>query len=238
MLEMFLAKIAAASKVSTVVTVCTDIVFSLGATRCSYHLIPPFGNPLGEDVRMIQRGYPREWIERFEDVTFRANDPIIGWIIQRGRTGTWKRVLAERSLTSAQQDFVAFSNSYGLNDGVGIPLFGPNGNDGYVSICLSDRDISERDEALLLEFTTIWQSGHQRIFRLTEHLQTGAKLSARETEVLGWMSKSKSNTDIAAILGLSPATVDTIVRRIFAKLGVHDRLAAVVCGLKNGLVKF
>ena len=51
-------------------------------------------------------------------------------------------------------------------------------------------------------------------------------LMRREGEVLSWLSKGKTNRDIAQILGLSPRTVDKHLEQIYAKLGVENRTAA------------
>ena len=57
------------------------------------------------------------------------------------------------------------------------------------------------------------------------HLQQIA-LTPRETEVLSWLSKGKTNRDIADILGMSPRTVNKHLEHIFEKLGVETRTAA------------
>ncbi len=51
-------------------------------------------------------------------------------------------------------------------------------------------------------------------------------LTSREGEVLSWLSKGKTNRDIAQILELSPRTVDKHLEQIYAKLGVENRTAA------------
>ena len=51
-------------------------------------------------------------------------------------------------------------------------------------------------------------------------------LTTREGEVLQWLSKGKTNRDIAQILGLSPRTVDKHLEQIYSKLGVENRTAA------------
>jgi len=57
-------------------------------------------------------------------------------------------------------------------------------------------------------------------------------LTAREGEVLSWLSKGKTNRDIAQILGLSPRTVDKHLEQIYSKLGVENRTAAVTIAVK------
>lgn len=59
-------------------------------------------------------------------------------------------------------------------------------------------------------------------------------LSAREREVLLAVAKGHSNKEAAAELGLSPASVDTYLRRIFAKLGARSRQEAIYQAVRNG----
>ena len=58
------------------------------------------------------------------------------------------------------------------------------------------------------------------------HFSSELGLTTREGEVLSWLSKGKTNRDIAQILGLSPRTVDKHLEQIYAKLGVENRTAA------------
>jgi DNA-binding CsgD family transcriptional regulator len=53
-------------------------------------------------------------------------------------------------------------------------------------------------------------------------------LTPRENEVLEWITEGKSNSEIAAILGLAAGTVKLHVERILAKLGVENRTAAAM----------
>lgn len=54
------------------------------------------------------------------------------------------------------------------------------------------------------------------------------KLTAREAEVLLWVSRGKTNRDIGDILGLSPRTVNKHLEQVFAKIGVENRATAAI----------
>jgi DNA-binding NarL/FixJ family response regulator len=62
-------------------------------------------------------------------------------------------------------------------------------------------------------------------------------LTAREREVLVAMAAGRSNSEIASDLFISELTVKSHIGRIFTKLGLRDRPAAIVYAYDHGLVR-
>lgn len=74
------------------------------------------------------------------------------------------------------------------------------------------------ESMLLLTLTPSDSASAQRLREIA--------LTPRETEVLSWLAKGKTNRDIAEILGMSPRTVNKHLEHVFEKLGVETRSAA------------
>ncbi len=64
-----------------------------------------------------------------------------------------------------------------------------------------------------------------------------ATLSEREKEILAGMARGLSNTDLAAHLVVSETTVKTHVSSVLSKLGLRNRVQAVVMAYETGVVK-
>ncbi|MFC7549284.1 response regulator [Plantactinospora sp. GCM10030261] len=74
--------------------------------------------------------------------------------------------------------------------------------------------------------------------KLVQQVRTpvGPRLSAREIEVLRLVSQGMTNAEIGRALFISEATVKTHMYRVFSKLDVADRTAAVTTAMARGLL--
>jgi two-component system nitrate/nitrite response regulator NarL len=61
------------------------------------------------------------------------------------------------------------------------------------------------------------------------------RLTARETEILRALAAGEATSSIATTLGISPLTVQSHVKSILAKLGVHSKIEAVTLAWRHGI---
>ncbi|UYO00814.1 MAG: response regulator [Devosia sp.] len=88
--------------------------------------------------------------------------------------------------------------------------------------------------------------GDEYLFRLAAAQAEGEEdslrqhfgLTQRESEVLLWIARGKSNRDIGDILGLSPRTVNKHLEQVYTKLGVENRASAAIKAIQALQVTF
>jgi DNA-binding CsgD family transcriptional regulator len=62
------------------------------------------------------------------------------------------------------------------------------------------------------------------------------RMTARESEVLGWVAAGKSDWAIGQILNISGKTVNFHVENAKRKLGVGTRVQAVIAAMRTGII--
>ena len=89
-------------------------------------------------------------------------------------------------------------------------------------------------QAVLLD---VEQGGLRCVVLRAEADTVRVKLSPREQEIARMVAKGYPNKTIAAVLEISTWTVNTHLRRMFAKLDVHSRAALIAKWLGGGVTK-
>jgi len=82
-------------------------------------------------------------------------------------------------------------------------------------------------DELLFRLTELTGDGDEQV------LQQSLSLTVRESEVLLWISRGKSNREIGEILAISPRTVNKHLEQIFVKLGVENRASAAARAVRT-----
>ncbi|MCK0128447.1 LuxR family transcriptional regulator [Erythrobacter sp. F6033] len=234
-MQGYFGKIEALIDVGEVLWYAVGVCEELGVVRQSYHFTPLFDSPTSERTVVHAHGFDREWLEFYSESDFRKSDPIPARVMAFGAMLTWEEAKKIAPNTPENEVFFDAMRKYGLIHGFGVPLFGPRSRNAYASFDFG-YPIDRVPEKTLGIIRSVSQAAHQRVCVLLESTREKVELSQREQEVLEWLVRGKSLSVIGDILDLSPDTVKTYAKRIYAKLGSVDRVGAVVKALKLGLV--
>ncbi|MEE4200662.1 helix-turn-helix transcriptional regulator [Erythrobacter sp.] len=227
--------IEALDTVGAVLIAVRDLAIMQGSRRMSYHVTPAFDGPTAKTTAVYAHGFSQEWLDLYADEAFRASDPIPARVMRHGSLMTWKEAMAAGENTHENEAYFERMREFGLEHGFGLPLYGPGGKDAYASFDFL-RPLDEVSNEALGIVRSAAKAGHQRVAVLTDREDRPPPLSEREREVLEWAARGKSISAIATILDISPDTAKTYFKRIYAKLGVSDRVGAVVKALRLGLL--
>lgn len=117
--------------------------------------------------------------------------------------------------------------------GLQIPIFGPSGLEGAMSLGGERIDASPPARLALAVVASAAFLAARRLLEAPADGVTG-KLSNREREVLAWTAAGRRQSDIAATLGLSERTIENHLRRIRRRLGVATTAQAIKVAIRNG----
>lgn len=191
----------------------------------------------GDVAVLLADGFPDIIVQTFADEGYGRNDPNFRYVLATGLPVLRSRTIERTTISRAEQRLRSAFDKLDLGETLTLPLFGPHN---YTGVLVLGRANSSDifDERHWPELHTAAVAAHLRCFAAQSvRLPLATKLSQRELEILEWVGQGKSNGVIAEILAITPSTVDTYMRRLFAKLGVADRTAAAVRGVAEGLIR-
>ncbi|WP_369061033.1 autoinducer binding domain-containing protein [Caulobacter sp. 73W] len=207
--------------------------------------IEPFGartystwvlaNPERMDPRL---GMVSNWADEWTEYYLAKQQYLVDPVVQRALTQPGGFTWADISRTTSQASTELFRDArqFGLADGFTQPV-GTGGllNAAVVNVSGPTIHWTDMDQGVMSFVASTFM---QRLLHLREvRLQPAVKtLSPQERRILNHASMGQSDKVIALHLEISPETVRTHWKRIFAKLQADDRAQAVAVGIWSGQI--
>ena len=124
---------------------------------------------------------------------------------------------------------------FGLRHGFIVPIHGPHGFEGSVSI---DGSAVELADHMKPGLHLVALYAFDRVRTILRPLAAAKPvLTAREREVLAWAANGKSAWEIGEILNIAKRTVDEHAQTAFQKLGAVNRTHAVAIALRDRMIE-
>lgn len=232
--DTFIHNALLAGDVGELKRIFLDFLSELQIDLVSYHYLTAGFKRLSLTKGFRISTFPEEFINYYVANDCFEFDPIIQESYKRNVPFFWNSFLDRDDLTDAQKEYISRAQSYGILGGLAVPVYALPGDIAYFSLGSSKAELA-LPRARQLELQLVCQSMHTRYNELSRTAKTPA-LSKREIQVLELIAGGKQNAAISETLGISPNTVDTLVRRCFEKLGVTSRVEAALAGVSMGLI--
>jgi len=183
--------------------------------------------------------YPEKWRTLYQSQNFARIDPVLRAASSIFSPFLWGDLGRMFDLTREQVRFMRLAEEAGLHHGVGIPFRGPRMQIAGVALaCSTPGTRPEKNIDLLVAYCGQLYKTYRKIVSLSSAPAGGmAVLSVRECEILVRIGNGRTDRQIAQALSISVETVDSNLRRIFQKLEVPTRAAAVAKALILGLIE-
>lgn len=188
-------------------------------------------------VRFFFADWPEEVAKVYSEQDIFSKDPLVFAARRRMTAYTWATVLDEEPLQPDMRDVFEFIAQYDIRDGFCVPIHGPAGYQGLVSLLAPGKlDLYPREQSALEMMS---RAIHDRCratvgFGTVENVVP--EMSAREIECMKWVAAGKTDWEIGQILDISKSTAHFHVESAKRKLRKNSRSEAVAILILHGLI--
>lgn len=208
-----------------------------GASAVIYRFAPQFEALTSESSLMLVRGLSTPWAHHLQREQFQYRLQFPGKVLVAGRFIHFHSKADQKDFGLDDFGYLAAFDALQGGDGMVLPLYGGAGNDGICKV-MFNHELSADD---LAKVPALQMALHAIHLEIVAELRAVAgervSLSPRELSVLQQIARGHSNRQIATAMTITSATVDTYVRRLFAKLDTNDRTEATLKALSLGMLR-
>ena len=227
-----LPKLEGESETTSLFDLAVNHTYALGFQYCSFTMTSQ--RPDTQAKPICINNYPEEWNKLYNQARFFEVDPVV----KHCKTCVLPLVWEEKTFKDspslwslAQTCGVSLGWTQAVHDFQGVfSMLTLGRGKGAVS----PQELYEKAGQVLWLCHALHTVVAQT-YTPTPTSSPASKLTPRETEILKWSAMGKTAADIATILCLSERTVGFHICSCFKKLGVNNKIAAVLCASKAGL---
>lgn len=206
-----------------------DFAKPFGFDRFAIFTISPSLEGLNERLYWLEGKWFNDE-KNLDASTYFRNCPATQHLLSKNRPFFWSKVV------DVQGKEVYHINNRPKGQGVHglqIPIFGPLGLEGAVSLGGEQIDSSPKTRLLLSLVANVSFYSARRLIDEPK-IDEPKKLSRREREILSLTAIGRRQNDIAATLSLSHRTIENHLRRVRQRLGVLTTAEAIRVAIRNG----
>ncbi|WDG41804.1 LuxR family transcriptional regulator [Pseudomonas synxantha] len=227
-----LPKLEGENEITSVFEMVLNHTYELGFQYCSFTMGCQSHSPQAKPVQM--NNYPNEWSKLYQRAHYFDVDPIVAHCKRCVLPIVWE----EKAFETAPELW-AMAQSYGVHVAWTQPVHDFQGVYSMLTLGRSTGEITPQ-ELYEKAGQALWlcHALHAVVaqkYADNSDVHSPSKLTPRETEILKWSAMGKTASDIATILCLSERTVGFHISSTFKKLGVNNKIAAVLSASKAGL---
>lgn len=228
-----LPKLEGEDEVTSVFEMVINKTFELGFQHCSFKMS---ANLPKNHVKPIEfSNYPNEWKTVYDQASFSDVDPVV-----KHCKGSLLPIVWEAETFKDVPSLWSLAQTLGVNMALTITVHDFRGMFSMLTLsrdkgAVTPEELYEK-AGLMLWLCHAMHAVLAHKYADKPSTKPASLLTPRETEVLMWSGKGKTAADIATILCLSERTVGFHVCSCLKKLGVNNKIAAVLRAAQDGII--
>ena len=227
-----LPKLEGESEATTLFEIALNHTFAHDFQYCSFTMSSHLPNNRTKPVRF--NNYPDEWNNLYNQAHFFEVDPVVTHCKRSVLPIVW-----EEKTFKDSPNLWSLAQSYGVHLGWTQAVHDFQGVFSMLTLGRSKGAVTPEElyekAGQVLWLCHAMHAAVAQTYAASPSINPAKKLTSRETEILKWSAMGKTAADIATILCLSERTVGFHICSCFKKLGVNNKIAAVLCASKAGL---
>lgn len=228
-----LPKLEGENEITRVFEMVINKTYELGFQYCSFKMSSHSSENQTKPIDI--NNYPNEWSSLYSQAHFFDVDPVVKHCKRSVLPIVW-----EEKIFKDTPSLWSLANTLGVNVGWTQAVHDFQGVFSMLTLARSKGPISP-EELYEKAGHVLWlcHAMHSVVaskFAGKSDACPASKLTQREREILMWSGKGKTASDIAFILNLSERTVGFHICSCFKKLGVNNKIAAVLSAARSGII--
>lgn len=226
-----LPKLEGENEITSVFEMVVNHTFELGFQYCSFTMSSQLSNNQTKPIQI--NNHPNEWNKIYKQAHFFEVDPIVAHCKRCVLPIVW-----EEKTFSGAPNLWALAKSYGLHLGWTQAVHDFQGVFSMLTLGRGEGEVSPQElyekAGQVLWLCHAMHAVVAQKYADAPSIKPAHTLTPRETEILKWSAMGKTASDIATILCLSERTVGFHISSTFKKLGVNNKIGAVLAASKLG----
>lgn len=243
-LIQFLKEMNAEKSIEKSFEILAKACATAGLDRLVYSLITPHDTINMKAGHAIVGNYPEDWMEYYNKKRYEQVDPVIKYIKQSEGMFKWDD-LEKLNIIKSQKEKILMNEATeaGLYSGLGLSLKNYHGEIVGMGFASSDKNVTldKPTQQFIMLVAKQFDLNFKEICLNKKHKKNISEkqsdtLTQKQKDVLCWIAKDKTYSEIALIMNISENTVLYHTKEIFKRLNVNSQMSAVLKALKFGLI--
>jgi LuxR family quorum-sensing system transcriptional regulator CciR len=230
----FLTEIQKAEDLPAIGALLTAVAHELGYRH--YAMIHHDDHRNGSPGLINLNNYPPDYAAEYFARLYHRDDPVVHTCIAANAAFAWSEMADLIEINQRHRTFLERGDYYGLSDGITVPAFVLGERSGSCNFCGSRTPDLPLRHIGAVQIIGSFAFQKARGIVGGRHLRQirAAGLQPRQRECVVLAGQGKSNTDIATILGLTPATIKTYIEAACGRYEVSNRTQLVIAAILDG----